>query len=186
MLLSTYTAPLDRRVVNDEPENMWKLMLWSTCLDGMRKCRKPSSMKIGLRRLTTVLEQFSDTFTAVSSSCSSSSSGTDVTLVPDDDDSDVSDKVSFTACIRRKSLEFYDTRNVITVFTRCRHLSQKNLVDAIPFYFLIYFNRIFPLMPTLPKMSSSQRVHIHHSRIIPYLDHFIIADVSIHQLLSPS
>jgi len=106
MLLSIYTAPLGRRVVNDELENMWKIMLWSTCLDGMRKSRKPSSMTVGLRRLTTVLEQFSDTFTAVSSSCSSSP-GTDVTSVPDEDDSEVSDKVSFTACIRRKSLEFY-------------------------------------------------------------------------------
>jgi len=62
-------------------------------------------MTVGLRRLTTVLEQFSDTFTAVSSSCSSP--GTDVTSVPDDDESDVSYKVSFTACIRRKRLEFY-------------------------------------------------------------------------------
>jgi len=134
----------------------------------MRKCRKPSSMTVGLRRLTSVLEQFSDTFTAVSSSCSSSSSGTDVTSVPDDDDSDVSDKVSFTACIRRKSLEFYvrltkpqltqwsrvpafyDIENVITVFTRC-HLCQTNSVDANPFYFLIYLNRIFPSTPRLSK-----------------------------------
>ena len=41
-------------------------------------------------------------------------------------------------------------------------------------------------MPRLSKMSSSPRLHIPHPRIIPYLDHFSIAHVSILQLLSLS
>lgn len=107
---------------------------------------------------------------------------------------------NFTAFIRRKRSEFYARRNGtvtnsvehsrrILWYPKCYYRvhkmsslipSQTNSVEAIPFYFLIYFNRIFPSMPRLSKMSSSPRLHIPHPRISPYLDHLCIADVSLH------
>jgi hypothetical protein len=98
----------------------------------------------------TVLEQFSDTFAADSSSCPYDN-GADVTPVPDDDDSDVSDKVSFTACIRRRS-EFYVrlTKRQLTQWSRAPQFMKSEMLfhcsqDAVA-YTKPKFSRRHPIL----------------------------------------